>query len=170
MMPANRGWSVLRSPQAFGGEGATILDIATAPASAARDEESEFRERWMMRAQAIARDLAPTFKVDWGRPVLRSRRPDEGKSVGSSNRWNSNCWSRYCRNGSRRRARVLNASRPFRYEMGHQGCQWQAGPDRLPGIGNAPPSGRDSPSHGNQFTNWPDRMRQLLDLYYQPNR
>ena len=43
------------------------------------DDVAAFRERWMVRAQAIARDLGLTFRVDQAeRSVLRPRRPDEG--------------------------------------------------------------------------------------------
>ena len=39
----------------------------------------------------------------------------------------------------------FKSSGTFRYEMGHQGCQWRAGPYRLRGIRNGPVGGRDGP-------------------------
>ena len=117
------------------------------------DDVSDFRDRWMVRAQAIARDLGLTFRVDYASdPVLRPRRPDEGgqpeaaiaeiRAAGPA-----------ALGGAADRVHELQLSpRPFRHDLGHQGCQRRAGAYRLRGIRNGSSGGRDVPypRHGSR--------------------
>ena len=92
------------------------------------EDVSDFRERWMVRAQAIARDLGLTFRVDYASDPFFGR-VGQMKAV-----------------SQKQQSHELQLSpRPFRHDLGYRGRQRRTGSYRLRGVWDGPARGGDVP-------------------------
>ena len=88
------------------------------------DDVSDFRERWMVRAQAIARDLGLDLQGRLRqRSVLRPRRPDEGGQPDAAIAEIRAAGSAALGSAADRMHELQLSPRPFRHDLGHQGRQ-----------------------------------------------
>src|ERR1700691_2687398 len=135
------------------------------------DDVSDFRERWMVRAQAIARDLGLTFRVDYASDPFFGR---VGQMKAVSQKQQSLKFELLV---PLRSEEQPTACMSFNYHRDHFGLTWDIeDASGAPAHTGCVAFGMDRlavamfHTHGTDLTKWPDGVRQLLDLHYQSDR
>jgi seryl-tRNA synthetase len=135
------------------------------------DQVSEFRERWIVRAQAIARDLGLTFRVDYASDPFFGR---VGQMKAVSQKQQSLKFELLV---PLRSEQPPTACMSFNYHRDHFGTTWEIkDANGEPAHTGCVAFGMDRlavamfHTHGTDLAKWPDGVRQLLDLHDQSDR
>ncbi len=110
------------------------------------DDVSDFRDRWMVRAQAIATDLGLTFRVDYASDPFFGRVGQMKAVSQKQQQLKFELADPAALGRAADRLHELQLSpRTFRHDLGHPGRQWRARAYRLRRLRHGSPGCRDVP-------------------------